>query len=325
MGVGAYTYAADELEAAQNALKEAKESYDNAQPVAGTDGAKKALSLGKLALAFGKAGTAQENAKSAGADTKAAQAYTAAQTALNTAKAAYKQGQISNAITTADLATTQFLQAQAAASGGKVEPIEVTVQEPAPIDFTLPTVQSPRVAGGAEVYQSVGSEPVDYVFISAETMCYGKPVDVDSFLKMPRGEAIKSPNLLELMSIMPRETQGMMLINGFKAIESQGMLPEEEEPVESPIATSEAGAKVKKNEIKEYLKSLNLMVGGYMVSTDDAVKLALVSPIKLFDGSTGSGARSATAALFFLAKWGFYLLGLVFCYLGIRMLGKKKN
>jgi|GEM_PF-2539452 len=323
MGVGAYTYAPDEVEAANGALKDAKGAYENSQPAAGTDAAKKALSLAKLVLAFGKAGTALENAKAAGADTKAAAGFTAAQTALNNAKAAYKQGQIPNAITLADQATVQALQAQAAASGGKVEPLDVKIQEPVPIDFTIPSVQSPRVVEKSEVFQSVGAEPVDYVFNGPDSMCSGKPDDIDAFLKMPRGEVIKSANLMELMGLMPRETQGLALINGYKALESQGMLPDESGPEESPVSTAEAN-KPKKNEMKDYIKSLNLMVGGYLVTTDDALKMALVSPIKMFDGSTGTAARSATAALFFLAKWLFYILGLVFLYLTVRMFRKKQ-
>lgn len=297
--VGAFTHASEQYDAAKSALEEARTAYEQGQWSAGTEASKKALKLGKLAFSFGRAGSAIENAKLADAGTKAAQLFTTAQTAFNMAKSLYAQGMIDEAIAQADLATSQAKKAKATATGGEGEEYEPTIEEPPAIDYTVPEAQSPRVVANAEVFRSVGVSPVDYVFMDQGTMCYGTPEDIDAYLNTPRGGALKKPDMMELLGLIPRETQALVLVNLKSLISGMGIVPEE-------------------GDIANFVKGLNLTVGAYAVSKDNTVKLTTVSPIKLFDGSTSSGARGVIVVLFFLAKWLFYIIGLVCLYLAVR-------
>lgn len=304
--VGAFTHASEQYDAAKTALEEARNAYEQGQWSAGTAASKNALRLAKFAFSFGKAGSAIENAKLADAETKSAQLFATAQTAFNMARSLYAQGMIDEAIAQAELAASRAKKAKATATGGEAEEYEPTIEEPPAIDYSVSDVQSPRVVANAEVFRSVGVAPVDYVFMDQGTMCYGIPEDMDIYLKTPRGGALKKTEMMELLALIPRETQALILLNPKSLLSGMEVVPEE-------------------GDVANFVKGLNLTVGAYAISKDNTVRVTTVSPVKLFDGSTSSGARGVIVVLFFLAKWLFYIIGIVCLYLAVRTLTSAKK
>ncbi len=303
----AYTYVYDLQMEAENTLKKASDAYEAGNPVRGRKLSEKAMAMGRCSLYFSRTSSMIQNAENKKAASKAPKDFNAAKDALKKAEASMEEGDYSAASTQAQLAFSLAEKAFTQVTGSEPsEPGEVTIEVEKP-DTTLPEVESPRVVNGAEVYTTVGTMGMDYTLMD-NTVCMAKPDGLEAYLGTERGNVIKQKKINALFENIPRETQALSIANIYAALEAQGMTMTLDE------------------EMKEFVSGLNLSAGSYLITSPTKVVQATTLPVKLFDGSTGGGARTVTVLVIWILKILLYVFTALFLYLTVKLLipGKKK-
>lgn len=286
-----------EVQEARVVLDAAKAAYDAKNSAEGVSLSRKSLEMANAISAMSKAAELIQSAKEG-------PALVLAKTAIGQANTAWKAKNYAAAKTAAVSAKTAAKQAGGALSGSDTEESPGSAE-----NKDLPQTDSPREIAGTMVYLTVGESAMEYAFLdNNKTICMGAPVDIEAYFGSERGKALVNQKAQELFKSIPKAVQGEAIIDLY-----------------SMLITEETKALLPDPELEPYIQSLNLTMGTYIETTPTKATITTVLPIKLFDGKTTGGVRTATSLVLVVLKILLYLLTALFIYLTVRMVMPKEK